>query len=515
MKATPISNTGDELPRGWIQTTLGEIAARVQYGTSAKTGSASDGVPVIRMGNIADGRLVIDKLKYLPADHKEFPDLLLAKGDVLFNRTNSAELVGKTTVYQGNPSPCSFASYLIRVRLNHGYRPELLAHYINSCFGRVWVASVVSQQVGQANVNGSKLQALGLPVPPLSEQHRIAAEIDKHFTRLDAAVVALKRIRANLQRYRASVLKAACEGRLVPTEAELARTEGRNFEPADMLLHRIIKQGRTKCEIQADAVSAERTNKAKYRERPAPNTASLRSLPEGWAWATMPQLGVLNRGKSKHRPRDDQRLFGGSYPFIQTGDVRRSGGLIREHSQTYNEFGLKQSRLWPAHTLCITIAANIAETGFLTYPACFPDSVVGFSSEGDPVTVRYIEKFLRTARQNLERFAPATAQKNINLKTLSGVNVPLPPLAEQHRIVAEADRRLSVVDELEASVEANLKRAERLRQSILKRAFEGKLVPQDPNDEPASVLLERIRAERNPKKTDAGSGERGSSDAGT
>ncbi|MBI1815676.1 MAG: restriction endonuclease subunit S [Deltaproteobacteria bacterium] len=352
-------------------------------------------------------------------------------------------------------------------------------------------------------VNKSKFSELTIPLAPFPEQHRIVAEIEKHFTRLDAAVAALERTRANLKRYRAAVLKTACEGRLVPTEAELARTEGRDYEPADQLLARILKERRARWEAdQLAKMQAKRKTakdekwKTRYDEPQLPDTSALPNLPVGWRWATLPQLGELNRGKSKHRPRDDPRLLGGPYPFIQTGEVKHSGGFIRSHSQTYSEFGLAQSRLWPAGTLCVTIAANIADTGILTYEACFPDSVVGFVFTGDHVVVRYIERFFRTIRERLTHFAPATAQKNINLEVLSDVAIALPPLAEQNRIVAEVERRLSAIDELDAVVDANLKRAERLRQSILKRAFEGKLVPQDPNDEPASVLLERIRAER-------------------
>jgi type I restriction enzyme S subunit len=189
----------------------------------------------------------------------------------------------------------------------------------------------------------------------------------------------------------------------------------------------------------------------------------------------MPQLGELNRGKSKHRPRDDARLYRGAYPFIQTGDIRRSGGTIREHTQTYSEFGLLQSRLWPEGTLCTTIAANIAETGILKFQSCFPDSIVGFTHDGDPATTRYVEFFIRTAKEKLAQFAPATAQKNINLDVLQKVAIP-PPLAEQMRIVAEVERRLSVVEELEAVVSTNLQRATRLRQSILQKASSGQLI---------------------------------------
>jgi type I restriction enzyme S subunit len=193
-------------------------------GTSAKTNEDANGIPVLRMGNIKEGSLVFDSLKYLPPDHYEFPELLLKDGDLLFNRTNSAELVGKSAVCRGLPDACSCASYLIRVRQKPEFEPEFLAFYLNSTFGRNWVRSVVSQQVGQANVNGTKLKALEVPVPPLPEQHRIVAEIEKQFTQLDAGIAALKRVQANLKRYHAAVLKAACEGKLVPTEAELKRT---------------------------------------------------------------------------------------------------------------------------------------------------------------------------------------------------------------------------------------------------------------------------------------------------
>ena len=293
-----------------------------------------------------------------------------------------------------------------------------------------------------------------IPVPPQKQAGRIVAEIEKQFSRLDEAV-------ANLKRYKAAVLKAAVEGKLT----EDWRKKHPDVEPASKLLERILAERRQKWE-----------GKGKNKEPYAPDTTDLPKLPERWGWATMPQLGELNRGKSKHRPRNDKKLFGGPFPFIQTGQVRESEGTITKYSQTYSEFGLQQSRLWPAGTLCITIAANIAETGVLKFDSCFPDSVVGFLIADDEVTTRYVEYFIRTAKEKLERFAPATAQKNINLEVLKAVAIPLPPYAEQIQIITEVDRHLSIIREITSTIDTNLIRAEHLRQSILSQAFSGNLL---------------------------------------
>jgi type I restriction enzyme S subunit len=202
------------LPDGWAWATVEQLSTRVQYGSSAKTNEDSTGVPVLRMGNIQEGKFDFDKLKYLPKKHDEFPELLLARGDLLFNRTNSAELVGKTAVFKDTPQPCSFASYLIRVRFGAGCLPDFVSYFINSVFGRAWIADVVSQQVGQANVNGTKLQALAIPLPPLAEQTRIVAEVER---RLSVVEELESVVTANLQRatrLRQSILQKAFTGAL-------------------------------------------------------------------------------------------------------------------------------------------------------------------------------------------------------------------------------------------------------------------------------------------------------------
>lgn len=224
-----------DLPIGWTWASLDQIAFLVQYGTSAKTNDDSNGVAVLRMGNIQEGKLALSSLKFLPKEHRELPGLLLRKGDVIFNRTNSAELVGKSAVYRGLPDGASFASYLIRVRCS-GLLPELLSSYINSSIGRKWVASVVNQQVGQANVNGTKLRELGVPVMPMAEQREIARRIDRAFTWIDLLAAEAGRARKLVDRLDEAILAKAFRGELVPQDT--------NDEPANVLLERIMmKQG--------------------------------------------------------------------------------------------------------------------------------------------------------------------------------------------------------------------------------------------------------------------------------
>lgn len=189
-----------------------------------------------------------------------------------------------------------------------------------------------------------------------------------------------------------------------------------------------------------------------------------------WPKDVFGNVGSLDRGRSRHRPRDEPALLGGPYPFIQTGDVANASGRITTFTQTYSERGLLQSRLWPAGTLCITIAANIARTGVLAFDACFPDSVVGFIP-GDRVMVEYVQAWLHTLQKSLEDEAPQAAQKNINLKTLRELDLVVPPLELQRTFVA----RVVEIRELEAAQAASRRRLGDLFQSLLHRSFQGEL----------------------------------------
>ncbi|WP_335991006.1 restriction endonuclease subunit S [Glycomyces sp. MUSA5-2] len=218
-------------PSHWAVRPLGSLCARIEYGTSAKTcDEESDSVPVLRMGNIQGGRIDRSVLKYLPRDHPDVGKLLLKEGDLLFNRTNSAELVGKSAVYHSDLGPMTFASYLIRCRLAAGVEPEWVNLFINSPTGRRYIGSVASQQVGQANVNGTKLANFPIPVPPHEEQLRILGVVEEWETTVGHAISTANQAMRQSERLRQGLLKSAFSGDLVPHDS--------TDEPAAALLDR-------------------------------------------------------------------------------------------------------------------------------------------------------------------------------------------------------------------------------------------------------------------------------------
>ena len=174
-------------------------------------------------------------------------------------------------------------------------------------------------------------------------------------------------------------------------------------------------------------------------------------------WMTLGGMSLdFGRGKSKHRPRNDQKLYGGNIPFIQTGDIRNASHTITEYTQTYSDFGLQQSKLWPKGTLCITIAANIAETTILSFDACFPDSVIGFVADPGKTSSSYVEYLLSSFKKNLQSQSTGSAQDNINMGTFESTRLPFPPLEEQTRIVAILDKFDALVNDLSSGLPAEI-----------------------------------------------------------
>lgn len=186
-----------------------------------------------------------------------------------------------------------------------------------------------------------------------------------------------------------------------------------------------------------------------------------------WEYVTLDKLGSIARGKSKHRPRNDKVLFGGKYPFIQTADVKSAGLYLTEYTETYNERGLAQSKLWKTGTLCITIAANIADTAILGIDACFPDSIMGFISYEGIANVKFVKYAFDLLQRDCKKISQGTAQDNLSWKKLSTIKFPAPPIEIQNKIVSI----LSSYDDLIENNQKQIKLLEEAAQRLYKEWF--------------------------------------------
>ena len=271
-----------------------------------------------------------------------------------------------------------------------------------------------------------------IPLPPLAEQERIVAKIEELLPLVSEYDEVENRISAlNAEfpdKLRKSILQQAVQGKLTERDP--------SDEPASELLKHI--------QMEKSKLIAEGRIKKEKQLPPITEDDCPFEIPNEWEWVRLTDVGEVSRGRSKHRPRNDTILYrDGKYPLIQTGDVARSGGLITSCSASYNDVGLAQSRMWPKGTLCLTIAANIADVGILDFDACFPDSVVGFNAFKPIASNKYFLYMLMAYKAILDSMATRSAQKNINLETIASLAYPLPPLAEQKRIVARVEDLLA------------------------------------------------------------------------
>ncbi len=479
-----------ELPDGWAMTTLGEACLiNPRFFTEPVEDDRELSFLPMAAVEAGTGRIDLSRTRLFADVRKGYTKF--SEGDVLFAKITPCMENGKIAVAKGLTNNCGCGSTEFHVlRPHEGVSGDFLLFFLFQDVFRREAQGHMAGTAGQLRVPTGFLEEALLALPSLAEQHRIVAEMEKQFTRLDASVAALKRVQANLKRYRASVLKAACEGKLVPTEAELARSEGRDYEPADQLLERILS------ERQARRESQEKRGR-KYREPSPPDTSGLSELLEGWAWSSIGQSFDVHVGATPSRARAD--YWNGDIAWVSSSEV--SFSRIKSTREFITEEGLRKSsvNLNPAGTVLLGMIGEGKTRGqvsILDIPACNSQNSAAIRVSQSGLPTEYVFYYLWSQYGATRQIGSGNNQPALNKTRVQEIPLPLPPLAEQHRIIAEVERRLSVVQKAEATVDAGLKRAERLRQSILKQAFSGKLIPQDPSDEPASVLLDRIRAER-------------------
>jgi len=352
-----------------------------------------------------------------------------------------------------------------------GVRPKYLYYWMKS-------ARIPDRGYGR---HYQYLRQLSVPLPPPSKQDEIVAEIEKQFSRLDEAVANLKRVKANLKRYKAAVLKAAVEGRLVETEAQRVEAASRRlnqrqdaaatYETGAQLLQRILETRRSQWQ-----------GKGKYKEPAAPDTTGLPELPEGWVWVSVEQIANVGTGgtplRSKREYYDD-----GKIPWVTSGALNKE--FVSDADEYITDLAVQatNAKVFPAHTLLVAMYGEGKTRGKvseLLIEAATNQACAAILMEGLSAKIRdYVKLFFLKNYEDIRHLSSGGVQPNLNLSHIKATAIPLPPFAEQYRIVAEVERCLSLVGKAEAQVNANLKRAKRLRQSFLSRAFSSSLLSQE------------------------------------
>jgi len=497
------------VPKTWVRCTLSEIAeVRLGRQRSPKQETGEHLRPYMRAANVTWQGISVHDVKEMNFTPSEAVVYELQDGDILLSEASgSPSEVGKPAIWRAEVPGACFQNTLIRVRADGKLTRFLQAHFLRDALTGAFARA--SRGVGIHHLGAQAMSEWQVSLPPLDEQRRLADAIDSYLSRLDAAVAGLKRVQANLKRYRASVLKAAVEGRLVPTEAELARAEGRTYEPATELLARILKERRARWEA-AELAAMQAKDKApendkwrsKYEEPAAPDIKGLPALPEGWCWTTVDAVGDVLLG----RQRAPQFLTGRwSRPYLRVANIKDDEidfGDVEEMDFApahFEKYQLQVGDILVSEGQSPHLVGQSAIYRGRIAGLCFQKTLHRFRPVAGGPSSEFAQTVFRAHVKDGVFMRMASITTNIAHLTLIKFResrFPLPPRAEQERIVSEVQRILSVAEEIEKGVATQLERCARLRQAILKWAFEGKLVDQDPNDESASALLERIRAER-------------------
>jgi type I restriction enzyme S subunit len=453
-------------PLGWKQVRLGDVAKTASGGTPKRTVSAYYGgeIPWVKSGELGDSTVyqteeTISKAGLDASSAKIFPKGTLCIA--LYGAT-----VGKLGILG------------VDAATNQAVCGVFLPESIDTRFAYRFLESkrrdLVEMGKGgaQSNISQEIIRDLKLPMPSLDEQREIVAEIEKQFTRLEAGVAGLRRVQANLKRYRASVLKAACEGKLVPTEAELARQEGRSYETGAQLLDRILTERRQKW-----------NGKGKYKEPARPGT-KLPPLPEGWSWASLESIANALGGYAF----ESKKFCDSGFQVLKMANVRmgridlsqRPSFIAEVDQEIVNKYKLLDGDV----VVTLTGSRKKEDYGYVAVIKDAESILLNQRIARLRCSAGILPTFLEIAMQSKDfrqRFfgyeTGNVGQGNVGMTAVTKEPTSLPPLAEQQRIVAEVERRFSIIEQLEAVVNTNLQRATRVRQSILRQAFEGKSRP--------------------------------------
>ncbi|MCS3665629.1 type I restriction enzyme S subunit [Salinibacter ruber] len=412
-------------------------------------------------------------------------------GDVLFAKITPCMENGKVAVARGLENGVGFGSTEFHViRHPEEITQEWIFHYLIQEGFRRDAKRAMTGSAGQKRVPTGYIEEVPIPLPPLPEQRRIVAKIEELFSKLDAGMGDLQTAEQQLERYRLSVLQAAVEGRLT---ADWRRTH--DPEPADQLLERILVDRREKWEERYKWERYESKGKEppsgwkdRYTEPDPPDDTDLRELPEGWAWSKLGHAFFVHLGATPRRSRDD--FWGGDIAWASSSEINQREITYTE--ETITEAGLEDTstQVLPPGTLMLGMIGQGRTRGMvaeLKIPAATSQNSAAIEVAHCSVPPKWVYYYLESQYHELRRMGSGNNQKALNKGIVQEIPIPLPPLAEQKQIVDEVERLLSVADDASDTADREHTRADRLRQSILKQAFSGQLVPHDDEANPPTV----------------------------
>jgi type I restriction enzyme S subunit len=492
--ATAATGAHDQtLPPGWAWVCLGDCCTIImgQSPPSSEYNDEGKGLPFFQ------GKAEFTDLFPVPRKWCTSPLKVAEAGDILLSVRAP---VGPTNMA---PSLCCIGRGLAALRPEGNISNRYVLYAL-----RAFVDKFAELSGGTTfdSISAEDIKGFQIPLAPIEEQRRIVAAIERHLTRLDAVVETLRRDRIKLKNARAALLRDAVEGKLT----EGWRASHPVSEDGEALLRHILAERRTRWEAeQLEKMRARGQEprddrwKQAYREPAGPDTSTLPPLPPGWCWATVEQVGETISGVTKGRRLEGRATV--ILPYLRVANVQR--GYLDLNVIKTIEVPAEEVEMYSLHENDIVLTEG-GDPDKLGRAALWQGEIASCIHQNHIFRIRlYIKDtlprwvmFYANSKRGQDYFLKAAKQTvnlaSINLRQLRLFPISLPPLEEQRQIVAEVERRLTIIQQAEVAIERSLKRAERLRQSILKRAFSGQLVPQDPRDEPASQLLERIQAER-------------------
>jgi type I restriction enzyme S subunit len=502
------------IPSSWEWSTIGEVVQERVQQSGPRT---SDSFLYVDISSIDTSIKKIVEPKTIPtAEAPSRARQNIQPHDVLVSMTRP-NLNAVAIVPEGFHAAISSTGF--DVLRAHKIEPRWLFYLVQTSAFVESMSTLVQGALYPA-IRPRDVRGFRIPIAPIKEQRRIVAEIEKEFTRLEAAMAALQRVRANLKRYRAAILKASFEGRLVTTEAELARRENRPYEPAAALLQRILAEHRSYWEDDQLAkfkalrvVPKDTSWKTKYPRPVAPDTKEVGNAPEGWVWASPDQIAS---------PEDYSLAIGPFGSNLKVSDYKDSGiplvfvRNIRTHNYVNDLKYVSPEKAeelrphWVAGGDILITKMGDPPGDSSIYPKHLPTAIITADCIKFRLTsqIPFAEFFVYAIRSDLVHsqilsITKGVAQLKVSLSRFRSIALPLPPLKEQERITEVLEREFATIAKLDNEITTALLRASRLRQAILNSAFIGKLVPQDPSDEPAEKLLDMIRANRQSPKHDS------------